>query len=66
MPEANLSPDARHRVRVFVDFWNHTLHMRDVDYPFRTDWARLGPVLSSAAAQVVDPTGASEYQGLNL
>ena len=66
MPEADSSADARHRVRVFVGFWNYTLHMRNVDDPLRTDWVRLGPVLSRAAAQVVDPTGTSECQGLNF
>ena len=38
----------RHRVRVFVDFWNYSLSMRDVDENFRTDWSKLGPVLSNA------------------
>ena len=56
----------RHRVRVFVDFWNYTLSMRDADAAFRTDWARLGPVLARAAAAVVDAAAAGEYQGLNF
>lgn len=51
---------------MFVDFWNYTLHMKDVDDPFRTDWSKLGPVLSRAAAEVVDPTATGEYQGLNF
>ena len=66
MADANEFADARHRVRVFVDFWNYTLHMKDVDEPFRTDWSKLGPVLSRAAAEVVDPTARGEYQGLNF
>ena len=56
----------RHRVRVFVDFWNYTLSMRDADRAFRTDWSRLGPVLSHAAAAVVDAAATGEYQGLNF
>ena len=56
----------RHRVRVFVDFWNYTLSMRDADAAFRTDWATLGPVLARAAAAVVDTATAAEYQGLNF
>ena len=68
MPVANRhrSADVRRRVRVFVDFWNYTLHMRKVDRRFRTDWSKLGPVLSHAAAEVVDPTATGEYQGLNF
>ena len=56
----------RHRVRVFVDFWNYTLSMRDADAEFRTDWAKLGPVLARAAAAAVDAAAAGEYQGLNF
>ena len=37
-------PRPRYRVRVFVDFWNYTLSMQEVDASFRTDWARIGPV----------------------
>ncbi len=37
-------PRPRCRVRVFVDFWNYTLSMQEVDASFRTDWARIGPV----------------------
>ncbi len=66
MADVNQLADARQRVRVFVDFWNYTLHMKDVDAPFRTDWSKLGPVLSRAAAKVVDPAAMSEYQGLNF
>ena len=66
MTETNPSIDPRHRVRVFMDFWNYTLHMKSVDEPFRTDWSKLGPVLSRAATEVVDPTATGEYQGLNF
>ena len=66
MPGADPIHGPRHRVRVFVDFWNYTLSMRDADEAFRTDWARLGPVLSHAAAAVVDAAATGEYQGLNF
>ena len=56
----------RHRVRVFVDFWNYTLAMRDMDEALRTDWSQLGPVLARAAAAVVDAAANGEYQGLNF
>lgn len=56
----------RHRVRVFVDFWNYTLAMRDIDGSFRTDWAKLGPALSHAAAALVGVAQTHEYQGLNF
>lgn len=55
-----------HRVKVFVDFWNFSLSMQDVDQDFRADWSQLGPVLSSEAVRVINNTAQSEYQGLNL
>ena len=57
---------SRYRVRVFVDFWNYTLSMRDADRAFRTDWAKLGPMLSREAVAVVDAAATGEYQGLNF
>ena len=56
----------RHRVQVFVDFWNYTLSMRAADEAFRTGWSRLGQVLSRAAVTVIDPAATGEYQGLNF
>ena len=66
MADDEPAPGPRHRVRVFVDFWNYTLSMRDADESFSTDWSRLGPVLSRAAVAVVDAASAGEYQGLNV
>ena len=56
----------RHRVRVFVDFWNFTLSLRNVEEAFRSDWAKLGPVLSRAAVSLVNAGASGEYQGLNF
>lgn len=66
MPAETPVQAPRNRVRVFVDFWNYTLSMRNADSAFRTDWARLGPVLARAATKVVDAATAGEYQGLNF
>lgn len=56
----------RYGVRVFVDFWNYTLSMREVDPAFRTDWSKLGPALSRATATVVGSERTPEHQGLNF
>ena len=64
MPDAD--PQQRHRVRVFVDFWNYTLSMRVADDRFRTDWSKLGPGLARAAVAEVDTNATGEYQGLNF
>lgn len=57
---------ARVRVRVFVDFWNYELSMKDVDAAFQTDWRSLGPVLVDEAARVVGSPGMPEFQGMNV
>ena len=57
--------ESGYRVRVFVDFWNFTLFMKDVDEGFLVDWSMLGPVLAGAAAGVINSVAAGEYQGLN-
>ena len=41
----------RHRVRVFVQFWNYSLSMRSSDAEFRIDWAKLEPVLARSREQ---------------
>lgn len=64
-PQPYVDPQ-RCRVRVFVDFWNYTLSLQSIDVDFRTDWSRLGPVLSRAAAELVAADDRGEYQGLNF
>ena len=66
MPDDDSPHGKGYRVRVFVDFWNYTLSLQDVDQAFRTDWSKLGPVLSKAAAEIVGTATAGEYQGLNF
>ncbi len=60
------STGAHYRVRIFVDFWNFTLLMRDVDSDFSTDWSKLGPVLTRAAIEAINSSVEGEYQGLNF
>ena len=54
MPGNDPTDGQRHRARIFVDFWNDSLSMREVDKDFRTDWSTLGPVLSRAAVTVIN------------
>ena len=66
MPDEDLHQGDRHRVRVFIDFWNFSLSMRDVEEAFRADWSRLGPELAQAASEIADATATGVYQGLNF
>lgn len=56
----------QYRVRVFVDFWNYTLAMKQVDAGFRTDWSALGPKVARAAALTVGPTVQHAFQGMSV
>lgn len=66
MSDQDPAPAQRNRVRVFVDFWNYTLSMREVDSQFRTDWSALGPVLARTAGQRIASQSPAQYQGLNF
>lgn len=64
--EDSLVTPQRYRVRIFVDFWNFTLLMRDIEQDFSTDWKKLGPVLTRVATETVSDEAIGEYQGLNF
>ena len=49
------------RVRVFLDYWNYELLMRNEDDEFNTDWAKIGPSLAVAAANIVKSASPTEF-----
>ena len=65
-PMSDTVSTLNHRVKVFIDFWNFSLSMQNVDQDFRADWSQLGPVLSGEAVKVINDSAVGEYQGLNL
>ncbi|MCY4047356.1 MAG: hypothetical protein OXF42_04515 [Candidatus Dadabacteria bacterium] len=42
------------RVRVFIDFWNFSLSLKDKNQDFKTDWHLVGRVLADEAGQIID------------
>ena len=54
------------RIRIFVDFWNFTLSVRDRHADFRINWQSLGGVIATEAARVVDPALALKYEGMGV
>ncbi len=58
--------DASIRVRVFVDFWNFTLSMKDVDPALKVNWKALGPCLTKHAAALISDEVPGAYQGMNV
>lgn len=62
-----LAPIApRIRVRVFVDFWNFSLELRNQQSTFKTDWSKVGPLFASESAKLIDPNTLSTYEGMHV
>ncbi|MCB1339487.1 MAG: NYN domain-containing protein [Pseudooceanicola sp.] len=56
----------RLRVRVFVDFWNFSISLRNVDDSFRTRWEPIGYALAREAAKVVDLKAKFSFEGVHV
>lgn len=62
-----LAPIApRLRVRVFVDFWNFSLELKNQDSTFMTDWSKIGPLFASESARLIDPSVLSTFEGMHV
>ena len=67
LPGGVPTPAPRYRVRIFVDYWNFTLSLKQaVGRRANLDWKLVGPRLSDAAAAVVGSKEAVTYQGMNV
>lgn len=62
--DGNIAP--RLRVRVFVDFWNFSLELRQRNAAFRPDWSKIGPLLTQHAASLVDPRSVPMFEGMHV
>jgi uncharacterized LabA/DUF88 family protein len=56
----------RLRVRVFVDFWNFSLSLRNEDDSFRVEWKPIGPILTAEAGALVDSTANALFEGMHV
>ena len=54
------------RVRIFVDFWNFSLSLRDHNDDFRVNWLPVGPLFTKAAAALVDATAHPVFEGMHV
>ena len=48
------------RVRIFIDFWNFSLGMKEFDPAYRLDWAKLPGLL---VAEATHPSISGKYEG---
>jgi hypothetical protein len=63
---AQPSQPQRLRIRVFVDFWNFSLSLRNADNSFRVDWNPIGQLLTIEAGKLVDATAHAVYEGMHV
>jgi len=54
------------RIRVFVDFWNFTLSIRNVESEFKIDWQKIGSLLAKEAGSIVDASVPVIYEGMHV
>src|SRR5438874_1245860 len=54
------------RVRIFVDFWNFSLSLREHEDAFRVDWKPVGTLFTKAAANLVDSTAHPVFEGMHV
>ncbi len=65
-PQIVTPPVTRHRVRVFVDFWNFQLSCRRAKDQFRVDWQKMPQILVAEAGRIVDPSATAHYEGMHV
>ena len=65
-PSVPAVPLSQLRVRIFVDFWNFSLSLRDDDDTFRVDWKPIGNLFTKAAANLVDPSAHPVFEGMHV
>jgi len=56
----------RPRVHIFIDFWNFTLSLKDVDAAFKADWRGLAVSLTEHAAATLGRGVRPRYEGMNV
>ena len=54
------------RVRVFVDFWNFSLSLRQIDPEFKVNWQILGSFLAKEAGAIIDASSPINYEGTHV
>ena len=59
-------PTNQLRVRIFVDFWNFSLSLREQDDDFRVDWTPIGQLLTIEAGKLVDASAHAVYEGMHV
>jgi uncharacterized LabA/DUF88 family protein len=59
-------PALKIRIRIFIDFWDFSLALRDHDDNFRVDWNPVANVFTREAGKIVDGTIATSFEGMHV
>ncbi len=54
------------RIKVFVDFWNFSLSLKNDDPDFKIDWQKFGHLVAKEAGHIVDPSLTVAYEGVHV
>jgi len=63
---AEATQPQRIRIRIFIDFWNFSLSLREADDAFRVDWKPIGQLLTIEAGKLVDASAHAVYEGMHV
>lgn len=66
MSGAPSSTQAKLRVRIFVDFWNFSLALREADEAFRVTWQPIGALLTAEAGKLVNQSAQATFEALHV
>lgn len=66
MSNPGTPPNTRLRVRIFIDFWNFSLSLRNKEDTFRVNWTLVGPLLTAEAGKLIDPTTSAMFEALHI
>jgi hypothetical protein len=66
VPAQTVAQPQRLRVRIFIDFWNFSLSLRNEDDAFRVDWKPIGQLLTIEAGKLVDVSAQAVFEGMHV
>lgn len=65
-PDAMSLSAPAYRVIIFIDFWNFTLSMKEVEEKFPADWKVLPHIITEEAVKIIDPAAKGLYHSMRV
>ena len=54
------------RVRIFVDFWNFNLSIRQIEKDFKIDWSPIGKLFAAQAGALINPSARTVFEAMHV